>query len=114
MKDAAKKLDPTRSRYLLFVHYRTYYSTIGFDREQPMNWRDCIAFDPQILAGRPTVKGTRLSVDLILDRLADGWTVGDLFQAYPRLTPEALQSVFAFAAEILKDEDHIAIAKAAT
>jgi uncharacterized protein (DUF433 family) len=78
-----------------------------------MNWRDYIASDPEILVGKPTVKGTRLSVDLILDRLADGWTAEDLFQAYPRLTPEALQAVFAFAAEILKDEDYIAIAKAA-
>jgi uncharacterized protein (DUF433 family) len=78
-----------------------------------MNWRDYIVSDPEILVGKPAVRGTRLSVDLILDRLADGWTAEDLFQAYPRLTPEALQAVFAFAAEILKDEDYIAIAKAA-
>jgi len=78
-----------------------------------MNWRDYIVSDPEILVGKPAVKGTRLSVDLILDRLADGWTTEDLFQAYPRLTPEALQAVFAFAAEVLKDEDYVAIAKAA-
>ena len=78
-----------------------------------MNWRDYIVSDPEILVGKPALKGTRLSVDLILDRLADGWTTEDLFQAYPRLTPEALQAVFAFAAEVLKDEDYIAIAKAA-
>ena len=78
-----------------------------------MNWRDYIVSDPEILVGKPALKGTRLSVDLILDRLADGWTAEDLFQAYPRLTPEALQAVFAFAAEVLKDEDYVAIAKAA-
>lgn len=78
-----------------------------------MNWRDYIVSDPEILVGKPALKGTRLSVDLILDRLADGWTTEDLFQAYPRLTPEALQAVFAFAAEVLKDEDYIALAKAA-
>jgi len=78
-----------------------------------MNWRDYIVSDPEILVGKPALKGTRLSVDLILDRLADGWTAEDLFQAYPRLTREALQAVFAFAAEVLKDEDYIAIAKAA-
>jgi uncharacterized protein (DUF433 family) len=77
-----------------------------------MNWRDYIVTDPEILVGKPVVKGTRLSVDLILDRLADGWTVEDLYQSYPRLTPEALQAVFAFAAEILKDEDYVAHAKA--
>ncbi len=77
-----------------------------------MNWRDYIVTDPEILVGKPVVKGTRLSVDLILDRLADGWTAEDLYQAYPRLTPEALQAVFAFAAEILKDEDYVVHAKA--
>ena len=55
-----------------------------------MNWRDHIVSDPEILVGKPVVKGTRLSVDLVLDRLADGWTAEDLFQSYPRLTPEAL------------------------
>lgn len=77
-----------------------------------MNWRDYIVSDPEILVGKPTVKGTRLSADLILDRLADGWTAEDLFKSYPRLTPEALQAVFAFAAEVLKDEDYVARAKA--
>lgn len=78
-----------------------------------MNWRDYIVSDPEILVGKPVVKGTRLSVDLILDRLADGWSTEDLFHSYPRLTPEALQAVFAFAAEVLKDEDYVAHAKAA-
>ncbi len=78
-----------------------------------MNWRDYIVSDPEILVGKPVVKGTRLSVDLILDRLADGWTAEDLYRSYPRLTPEALQAVFAFAAEVLRDEDYVAHAKAA-
>jgi uncharacterized protein (DUF433 family) len=78
-----------------------------------VSWRDYIISDPEILVGRPLVKGTRLSVDLILDRLADGWTAADLFKAYPGLTPQALQAVFAFAAEVLKDEDYVARAKAA-
>jgi len=77
-----------------------------------MNWREHIVSDPEILVGKPLVKGTRLSVDLILDRLADGWTAEDLFKSYPRLTPEALHAVFAFAAEVLKDEDYVARAKA--
>lgn len=78
-----------------------------------MNWRDHIVSDLEILAGKPVVKGTRLSVDLILERLADGWTAEDLFRSYPPLTPEALQAVFAFTAEVLKDEDYIARGKAA-
>ena len=76
-----------------------------------MDWREHIVSDSGILVGKPVVKGTRLSVDLILDRLADGWTAEDLFKSYPRLTPEALQAVFAFAAEMLKDQDYVALAK---
>jgi uncharacterized protein (DUF433 family) len=78
-----------------------------------MNWREYIVSDPEVLVGKPSVKGTRLSVELVLERLADGWTAEDLFRSYPRLTPEALQAVFAFAAEVLKDEDYVALAKTA-
>jgi uncharacterized protein (DUF433 family) len=78
-----------------------------------VNWKDYIVADPDVLVGKPAIKGTRLSVELILDRLADGWTVQDLFASYPHLTPEALQAVFAFAAEMLKEEDFVAARKAA-
>ncbi len=78
-----------------------------------MNWRDHIFSDPEVLVGKPVVKGTRVSVDLVLDRLVDGWTAEDLYQSYPRLTPEALQAVFAFAAEVLKEEGYVALGKAA-
>lgn len=77
-----------------------------------MNWKDHIAADPAVLAGKPIIKGTRLSVELILDRLADGWSEKDLCDAYPNLTPEALHAVFAFASEVMRDEDYIARAKA--
>ena len=77
-----------------------------------MNWKDHIAADPAVLAGKPIIKGTRLSVELILDRLADGWSEQDLCDAYPNLTSEALHAVFAFASEVMRDEDYIARAKA--
>jgi uncharacterized protein (DUF433 family) len=60
-----------------------------------MNWKDYITADPQILVGKPVVKGTRLSVELILDRLADGWTQEEILRAYPSLTPQSLQAVCA-------------------
>jgi uncharacterized protein (DUF433 family) len=70
-----------------------------------MNWRDHIISDPDVLVGNPVVKGTQLSAEFVLERLADCWTAQDLYQSHPRLTPEALRAVFAFAAEVLKDED---------
>ncbi|MEL7161247.1 MAG: DUF433 domain-containing protein [Bacteroidota bacterium] len=52
--------------------------------------------DQAVLTGKPTLKGTRLSVELIMGRLANGWSEQDLFDSYPRLTPEGLQAVYAY------------------
>ena len=76
-----------------------------------MNWKDYIAADPQILVGKPVLKGTRLSVELLLDRLADGWTQEEILRAYPVLTPQGLQAVFAFASEVMREEQFIALDK---
>lgn len=61
-----------------------------------MNWQEYIQSDEKVLQGKPVVKGTRLSVEFLLERLADGWTEQDLLDNYPRLTKEALQNIFAF------------------
>jgi uncharacterized protein (DUF433 family) len=68
-----------------------------------MNWREHIAVDPAVLTGKPVVKGTRLGVDLILDLFAEGWTVDQVLENYPTLTPEALKAVFAYARESVSD-----------
>lgn len=69
-----------------------------------MNWRPHIATDPEVLAGKPVVRGTRLAVDFILGLSAAGWTEKQVIENYPDLTPESLRAVFAFAAETLGDE----------
>ena len=76
-----------------------------------MNWRNYIASDPAILVGKPVVKGTRLGVDFLLELLASGWTEGQILENYPTLTPEALQSVFAYAAECMTEEAIIPLAE---
>jgi uncharacterized protein (DUF433 family) len=69
-----------------------------------MDWRDHITSDSDVLAGKPAVRGTRLSVELLLGLLAAGWTPEQLLASYPGLTPDGLRAVFAFAAEVLRDE----------
>lgn len=64
-----------------------------------MNWMERTVSDPEVLLGKPTIRGTRLSVEFILDRLADGWTEQQLLENYPRLTREDLQAVFAYVAK---------------
>jgi uncharacterized protein (DUF433 family) len=68
-----------------------------------MNWRDYIVSDPEILLGKPTIKDTRLSVEYLVDRLANGWTEEMLFANHPRLQKVHLQAVFAYIADGLRD-----------
>jgi uncharacterized protein (DUF433 family) len=69
-----------------------------------MAWEDYIHSDPEVLLGKPVVKGTRLSVEFLLALLAAGWTQEQILENYPTLTPESLRAVLAFAAEALQDE----------
>lgn len=76
-----------------------------------MDWREHIVVDPAVLVGKPIVKGTRISVELLLDRLADGWSYADILSAYPHLTREQVQAAVAFASELFKEERFVATAK---
>ncbi len=68
-----------------------------------MNWNTYIISDPTILLGKPTIKGTRLSVEFLIGRLADGWTEQMLLENYPSLTSESLRAVFGYIQDCLKD-----------
>ena len=68
-----------------------------------MNWKEKIVSDKTVLLGKPTIKDTRISVEFILERLANGWTEQQILENYPRLTREDLQAVFGYAADSLKD-----------
>ncbi len=68
-----------------------------------MNWHDHIVSDPEVLLGKPTIKGTRLSVEFLLERLANGWTKEMLLENAPRLTRADLQAVYMFLSESMKD-----------
>ncbi|MGH2506640.1 MAG: DUF433 domain-containing protein [Ktedonobacteraceae bacterium] len=63
------------------------------------NYRNFIASDPNILFGKPAIKGTRISVAQILDELAGRTTVAELLEEYPHLTLEAIYATLAFAAD---------------
>ena len=69
-----------------------------------MRWQEYIHSDPDILIGKPVVKGTRLSIDFILRLFGNGWTISQVLESYPQLTLDSLQAVFAFAAESLSQE----------
>ncbi|OAI53600.1 antitoxin [Planctomycetaceae bacterium SCGC AG-212-F19] len=65
---------------------------------------DRIVIDPDILVGKPVVKGTRLSVELLLGLLAQGWSESEILRNYPGLQREDLLACWAYAAEALGRE----------
>ena len=69
-----------------------------------MDWRDRVIIDPKILVGKPVVKGTRISVELVVDLLAAGWTQDQILDAYPSLAPEDIRACLSYASELLHAE----------
>ncbi len=72
-----------------------------------MDWREYIEQRPDVMTGKPVIKGTRLTVELILERLGDGWSAQDLLEAYPDLRPVHIQAAQAYAASYLAMEETI-------
>ena len=78
-----------------------------------MDWREHIHSDPGILGGKPVVRGTRISVELILEYFEDGATVADILAAYPHVTESDVRAAIAFARELLHEEATAAQRRAA-
>ena len=64
-----------------------------------------IVLDPQVLVGKPIIKGTRLSVEFILNLLAQGSNTEDILTEYPGLAKEDIQACFLFATKSLGNTD---------
>lgn len=64
--------------------------------------KDLIQADPSIMMGKPVIAGTRITVELILEKLAAGESVEQILDAHPRLTKEAVLAALDFAAKVLK------------
>jgi uncharacterized protein (DUF433 family) len=69
-----------------------------------LNWQERITVDPQILVGKPIVRGTRIAVEFIVDLLGKGWTNDQILAEFEQLTPDDIQACLAYASEVLKSE----------
>ena len=78
-----------------------------------MEWRDHIVCDPKILVGKPTIKGTRISVELILGWLSADWSIEQLLGAYPNITRDDVLAALAYAHELVHDDGILPLAEAA-
>lgn len=69
-----------------------------------MNWQSHITSDPAIMFGKPVIRGTRIPVDLVLEKLGNGESVTQLLDAYPRATEADLMACLLFASDVVKNE----------
>lgn len=69
-----------------------------------MKWSEQIAIDPEILVGKPTINGTRLAVEFIIDLLAQGWSEAEILDNYPGLTGDDIRACLRYASALLKAE----------
>jgi len=77
-----------------------------------MNWRDHIYSNPEIGFGKPIFRGTRFKVEFVLKLMAAGWTAEQMAEEYPGILPEHVRAAAAFAADLMHDEDYVAIGQA--
>jgi uncharacterized protein (DUF433 family) len=69
-----------------------------------MNWQDYIVSDNQVLLGKPTIKGSRISVELILELFSSGWTEKQILESYPTISVDSLRAVFAYLKDCIQQE----------
>jgi len=72
-------------------------------KEQQMVEHPLIERDPEILSGKPVIKGTRMSIELILERMAGGRSVEEMLDDYPFLTREEIYAALEYAADVVHE-----------
>lgn len=71
------------------------------------SWEDQIVTDPEICHGKPTIKGTRIMVSVVLDNLAEGLSPEEIVEEYPALTVADIRGVLAYAAALAREEERV-------
>ncbi len=74
-----------------------------------MNWQEHIVSDYQVLQGKPTIKGTRISIALVLELFSAGWTEKQILESYPTLSAESLRAVFTYLQACIQQERYFPI-----
>lgn len=70
-----------------------------------MNYRKYIERNPDVMLGKPVIKGTRITVELLMRKLANGYSTEDLLKSYPHLTREQILAALEYAADMIANED---------
>jgi uncharacterized protein (DUF433 family) len=70
-----------------------------------MEYRERVIADPQIMLGKPIIKGTRITVELILQKLSQKMQIEDLLISYPNLKKEDIYAALAYSADVIGKEE---------
>jgi uncharacterized protein (DUF433 family) len=73
-----------------------------------MNYKERISVNPNIMLGKPCIKGTRITVELILRKMAENTPVDDILNGYPKLKREDILAALAYSAEVISKEEILA------
>lgn len=76
-----------------------------------MNYRDRITSDYKVMLGKPVIRGTRITIELILRKMSEGATMQDLLNMYPHLQQEDIMAALMYASEVLANEEVIELEK---
>lgn len=76
-----------------------------------MEYKDKIVSDHRVMLGKPVIKGTRITVELILKKLSEGATVQDLENMYPHLQRDGILAALMYASEMVANEEVIELTK---
>ncbi|EMS33580.1 Hypothetical protein C943_04459 [Mariniradius saccharolyticus AK6] len=72
-----------------------------------MDYKELIERNPSVLGGKPIIKGTRISVELIIRKLGDGYSISEILENYPHLTTEQVKAALQYAADVIAFEETI-------
>lgn len=72
-----------------------------------MDYKELIERNPSVLGGKPIIKGTRISVELVIRKLGDGYSISEILENYPHLTTEQVKAALQYAADVIAFEETI-------
>jgi uncharacterized protein (DUF433 family) len=79
------------------------------NKGKTMSAHNRIEINPKVMLGKPVIRGTRITVELILRKLGEGATPQELLEAYPHLTQEDIQAAITYAADTLAHEETVVV-----
>ena len=72
-----------------------------------MDYKDRITANPKVMLGKPVIKGTRITVELILRKIAGGYSFGEIIEMYPHITDADIMACVSYALSVLENEDSL-------